>query len=815
MADNAPNFDAMTPEEIMAWMESLAKRQGADSAGFTTAADLEIPEIDPDSVVIDEPGYIPSEGKDRGKRIGPGVPVNKPAAPAAAAPAPKPAAAAPPPAPVKPAAPPPAPAPVAKPAVATPPPAPAAQPAAKVPPPVTQPPVVKAPPPAAQPTAAQLPIFNQAEPKTEAPDWLANLGVGNELPPEPVEEEPEEVAAPSLSWLESLAVDSGSALPEFDLSSLGKELEQPTITEPAAKETNPVNWLESLAQNQADVAPAAPTASNPVNWLESLAQEQGVKDAPAPAASSDDDAVNWLESLAKRQGARSEELTTEADLNLPPVVTPTTSSPSGYSNYTFDSPVPPPKSEPPKQPSPFAAETPVDPAAWLDSLASQAFEASKPQAAPPPAAHPMSDSEIQQALKKGELVPPDQMEAWMQRQLKEGASRPEPEELSGDYDPDAPPVKADLPDWLIEQVGDTMPFDEPAPAAPAPIAQTPALIDTILEPPSVMDMPDWLKDEEPSGDELDSIFATPAPETWSETRGFAQPTDTPIYEPQAPSPGLIDTNDPWVEALEMEYVQAHGGPKQVTEQIPPPQAAPAAPPMPAPAPIISTTTTLQSASLPTETEVPAGQPAAVPDWLSGVAGEQPVVSEPVAAPVSDTAMPDWLTMEITEAQPASADVPDWLHDVDVEASDIPDWLKQSITSTADNMVVTPAQTPAFTPAAITPTPAAPPPSTPAIVPVRAASPAPVPVAAKNIDVAATLQSARTHATSNDLDSSLPHYEMLIRANAALDDVAADLSKMVEKFKTNPAVHRVLGDTLMRQGKLQAALDTYRKALNQL
>jgi hypothetical protein len=33
---------AMTPEEIMAWMESLAKRQGADSSGFTTAADVEI-----------------------------------------------------------------------------------------------------------------------------------------------------------------------------------------------------------------------------------------------------------------------------------------------------------------------------------------------------------------------------------------------------------------------------------------------------------------------------------------------------------------------------------------------------------------------------------------------------------------------------------------------------------------------------------------------------------------------------------------------------------------------------------------------------
>ncbi len=132
MADNAPNFDAMTPEEIMAWMESLAKRQGADSSGFTTEANVEIPEVDPDSVVIDEPGYIPSEGKDRGKKIGFGVPIARPAGQSAAsAPAAKPAA---------PAAPPPVPAPAAKPVVTVPAPAakaptpPPAAPAAHQPP---------------------------------------------------------------------------------------------------------------------------------------------------------------------------------------------------------------------------------------------------------------------------------------------------------------------------------------------------------------------------------------------------------------------------------------------------------------------------------------------------------------------------------------------------------------------------------------------------------------------------------------------------------------------------------------------------------
>lgn len=56
--ENMPDFDSMTPEEMMAWMEALAKRQGA-TEGLTTSADMDVPEIDPNSVEIDEPGYIP------------------------------------------------------------------------------------------------------------------------------------------------------------------------------------------------------------------------------------------------------------------------------------------------------------------------------------------------------------------------------------------------------------------------------------------------------------------------------------------------------------------------------------------------------------------------------------------------------------------------------------------------------------------------------------------------------------------------------------------------------------------------------------
>src|SRR5690606_10212777 len=55
--DEFPDFDSMTPEEQMAWLESLARRQGANADEFVTAADQDIPI--PENVEIDEPGYVP------------------------------------------------------------------------------------------------------------------------------------------------------------------------------------------------------------------------------------------------------------------------------------------------------------------------------------------------------------------------------------------------------------------------------------------------------------------------------------------------------------------------------------------------------------------------------------------------------------------------------------------------------------------------------------------------------------------------------------------------------------------------------------
>jgi hypothetical protein len=91
---------------------------------------------------------------------------------------------------------------------------------------------------------------------------------------------------------------------------------------------------------------------------------------------------------------------------------------------------------------------------------------------------------------------------------------------------------------------------------------------------------------------------------------------------------------------------------------------------------------------------------------------------------------------------------------------------------------------------------------------------PLAVAMSAGESSSVLSSARG-LSENDVDASLLDYEKLVRANAELDAVVNDLTQLVVKYDKNPGVYRVLGDGLMRQGQLQAALDTYRRALNLL
>ncbi|NWG18510.1 MAG: hypothetical protein HXY41_17960 [Chloroflexi bacterium] len=497
--------------------------------------------------------------------------------------------------------------------------------------------------------------------------------------------------------------------------------------------------------------------------------------------------MSWLESLARQQGAKKEEMTTEANLTIPPPEHIGQIEGPGYTPYSFDtlglSERPSEENVPVEAVSkPESRLEPADledPSAWLDSLAaSQGFApetVSRPKAGRPAGGDDDID-EIQAALNRGEQVPPDQMERWMSRQLEFGAAREEPVEA---YDPDAPAIPAELPDWLIEQVGAAPPEELVTPA--------PALIDSITEPPQAADIPDWLKEEPSPENDLDGIFATTTDEV-------PQQTAAPQFDDEA--------TDPWAEALEYESQHDISDvPDWYTRNVNDPER-------------IATVNrrlfgeaeqeALQEAALEPEAELPAGQPTDVPDWLRETMDEAAELEEAEAV----EAMPDWLAqeMDVAPAVPTPVDeIPDWLRAVD--ADEVPDWLKESLSPAAQ------------APAPVVPEvqPPAPP---PAPVPVAMPTPAPAPTAlpaqpvpAASIDSAGILQNAR--ASSHDLDTRLKHYEALVRANVELDAVTGDLTRLADQHKSNAAIYRVLGDGLMRQGKLQAALDTYRKALNQL
>lgn len=261
MADQ-PDFENMSPEEMMAWMETLAKRQGA-TEGFTTEADLAIPEVDPETAVIDEPGYVPySETR-----------VSRPAEEPQAQP----------PHPTMPLAPAAAVTPPSRP-VAAPPPAPTWS---RTPEPPTPAPAPK---PEAEPQGSLAWLEQLAQ---QNDDSLFNLdlsGLGEDAPVA------EAKATDPAQWLESLTTS-----PDLQRISGADSTE----------DTDSLRWLESLARRQG--APAGELTTPADAELSPLKDEPeapaykpfSIETAPTTRASSPhpaEDPAAFLGSLAESEG---------------------------------------------------------------------------------------------------------------------------------------------------------------------------------------------------------------------------------------------------------------------------------------------------------------------------------------------------------------------------------------------------------------------------------------------------------------------------------------------------------------------------------
>jgi hypothetical protein len=724
--DNMPDFDNMSPEELQLWMESLAKRQGA-SEGLITSADMDVPEIDPDSVTIDEPGYVPSESfTSSSMKSKPSAAAKVEAdAEAEEATEPEPAKT------TKPE--------TAPPVTATP--GRGTGERVRLP---TQPPPVQAPP---------------STPQIEQP--AANISAAEEfvapaasLTPLAAESQPEPagVSGSALAWLESLAANQGEGDFELDLSSLSGETFQEDEVAAEREAVNPESWLESLVSSGGELdevieadRPSARVSGAFIEttprWMDSSSRDEDDDiELPDLAAIEADDPQAWLSSLSASEGYDEEGVgvlrssdtldkldESEDERAETPAVETSSEMTGGFSGLEVDQ------------------ET-------LD--------------------------EIKKAIAEGR-VSSEQMQLLLDYQTNIMASDSSTAiELDDFYDPDAPPEKGEIPDWLLASAGAPPDLD-----APTIEQSTPALIDALENASAAPgEMPDWLKDDLIVDQPVDfqSIFAEDDEEsdyvlTTQEGEDELDMESALEFE--------IDESDSWGEAFELERNQGLGSvdnpPEWYERNLSDPDRIAAVEEI--------ERTRLTQSMLPAEQQLQPAEQVDVPEWLQDVAAQQGEIS---------TDMPEWLR----EAEQATASDA-------IVSEEIPDWLVEVVGGYEE-----PAQTPVQTPA---------PAPEPAFVitqpPPKRETPPPPPRPAVEVpaDVAAALQQARELAQGEDVADGLTVYESLIRANVALEDVVNDLQSLKRQHRTNPAVYRVLGDGLMRQGNLQAALDTYRDALNHL
>jgi len=762
---NSNDDDPLGGMDPMAWLESLARRQGANPDELTTQANIEIPVLPPDTKV-DEPGYTP------------GYESAKP----------------------KPAAPPPA-------------------PAAKAPEPPKPPPPAPTPAPA---SAAADDPFGGMDP---------------------------------MAWLESLARRQGANPEELTTSA---NLDIPVLP-PDTKIDEPGY---TPGYESAKPKPAAPP---PVPAAKAPEPPKPPPPAPTPApvaAASDDplggmDPMAWLESLAKRQGAKADELTTQANIEIPILPPDTKVDEPGYTPFdpfsaggVSQSARNLEKAAPPSPPTPTPAPADLtdslawldqlargqgdlgflgestapdlganDPMAWLNSLSSGADIFGGTPAAPPPAPPPISTrmsaedalsfldslavdsapppapvtpappTDIREVDKGGLSNDPAEIQAWLlgQQAKLEEVRRLEDVEP---YDPNAPATAGEIPDWMRQMITD----------APAPAPTVPPLDTKIALPiPPADILPDWLM----PADEAESLL--------EEELGIPVTPEPNVVTPPAPDKIEISAaelasfvppegiDDDWAEALDSEYERKLAGDDSVPEWYLEALARADA--------VVTETPTLDLASAAStapslaELELEPATPGEIPDWMSSFASEPPAV-----APASDMTLealgqgqlPDWLAA-ITPAETAPAAPP------------MPDWLRAQTGTLDPAKVAEPTPPPA--PEPVIPTP-------PVVVEVAKPAPAPVaeppkPAPRPMIALSAALGTARQLVAKRELTPALEHYQQLIDHATNLEEVRGDLRQLAAEYPKEPKVMRLLGDAHMRLGDLQAALETYLNALDKM
>jgi tetratricopeptide (TPR) repeat protein len=198
--------------------------------------------------------------------------------------------------------------------------------------------------------------------------------------------------------------------------------------------------------------------------------------------------------------------------------------------------------------------------------------------------------------------------------------------------------------------------------------------------------------------------------------------------------------------------------------------------------------------------------------------EEETEPTPAVAIVEDEeeALPAWLTEDSEE--PATVEPPPPskppVVELPKESEPLPAWL-QGTSEPSDagldeflKAAVPAARESDRTPA---PPPVAPPPPAPM---VTGPLPTQVPAAPMPGGPAGPgLEAARSKMAEGFTDDSFSAYEALVSSRESLDEIVADLTEYTKGSRPNPRAHRIIGDALMAQGKLNDALAMYQKALD--
>ncbi len=889
-ATNKNDDDPLGGMDPMAWLESLAKRQGAKSEELTTSADLDIP-LPPAGTVIDEPGYTPGYDTTKSSTVKASAPET----------APEPAK------PVTPAS-------------------------------APLPPVAPAPAPAAaEPVAAAAgdDLLGGMDPMA----WLESLAKRQGAKAEELTTSANlDIPLPPPGTV----IDEPGYTPGYDTTPSKAAAEKtPEAPKPAAQPAKaaPEKAPEPVrpAASMPPVVPATPTVATP---------PLAAQPAAATAGAGDDllggmDPMAWLESLAKRQGAKAEELTTSANLDIPLPPPGTVIDEPGYVDYDpFGSGTAPRIQEPIRTPEPPPAPEPAvsaassgdllsgieDPLAWLESLTAAGAtedtgvdEPGRIEYSVSAEAEPASAMSVEQAAEllgidmanlsgSDELLGTMDPLAWLESlttsQTEVAASaveaapaepeRAEPISEAGGASEDINEVKK----WLeaqahsLEQtrveLEESEVVDQLAPAQPAeelpawlresmaqmppPQPAAPPLAEALTPPVAPGDLPDWLVQPAQADAALD---ANAFLESMMTSEVPAQPAAAEAIQPQPEEdlqaltrPASPEEEDSWAVALDEEHVGL--------EVAAPDWYMEARKRFEGEALVETEPEATFAAPMPEEPEIEPAVQGELPDWLRQQAPATSEV-ETEAGPVAASELPDWLTQQVTPAEPeiepaVQGKLPDWLRgqvEIREEAAalpgEIPDWLQsfgEGVSAESAAETFTPAEPVMAAPVddwtAEVPEgipvdlpdwlqPATPEPGAPEMVtaaplppvkapeppaPVRAPEPVsvqaevvpappprrepvrPIPPPASG-NFAGVLQKARELVASEQHDQGLQHYQALIDNAQLLEETRSDLRQLTEQNPSNPRLHRLLGDTHMRLGDLQEALDTYRKALDQL